>query len=244
VRVSAPLESMPRLERVRLDAVTVRLGGHVVLRDLSLSFGAGEHVCVRGGNGAGKTTLLRLVAGALRPWRGTRSGPRACAYVPPALAPPAMTVAGWMREVRRERVDDPDAALARLGFDDDARASCRELSFGNLRKVLLADACTARTDVVAIDEVHVGLDHAGRAGLEELMAGARARGATVVVAAQDDDVVNDADRTLVVRDGQVTDAGPTGDTVRHTLRGPRSGESALLDAAERLGFRVVDGDDR
>ncbi len=214
-----------------------------MLRDLSVSFIAGEHVLVRGANGSGKTTLLRLVTGALRPTRGTRTGPRGCAYVPPALAPPALSVAGWIREVRRERVDDPDAALARLGFDGDARASCRELSFGNLRKMLLADACTARADVVAIDEVHVGLDHDGRAGLEELVARVRARGATVVVAAQDDDVVNDVDRTLVVHDGRVTDAGPADDTVVHTLRGPSAGEAALLDAAERLGFRVV-GDDR
>ena len=52
-------------------------------------------------------------------------------------------------------------------------ASCRNLSFGNLRKVLLADAFTEPASaLVAVDEVHVGLDHEGRTGLEDLVAGA------------------------------------------------------------------------
>lgn len=221
----------------------MRFGRHDVLRDVSLTVDVGEHVCVRGGNGAGKTTLLRLVAGALRPTRGMRTGPRSCAYVPPALAPPSISVDGWLRGVRRRRVGDPWAALTRLGFDGDAHASCRELSFGNLRKLLLADAFTASVSLVAIDEVHVGLDHAGRTGLERLLTRARGRGTTVVVAAQDDDAVERTDRTLVVGDGRVVE-GSTSDVVHHTLWGPRTAAGELLDAAARLGFRPVAGDDR
>ena len=135
-------------------------------------------------------------------------------------------------------------APSRLGFDDDSRSSCRELSFGNLRKVLLADAFTSAAPLLAIDEVHVGLDHTGRGGLEELVAAARARGAGVVVAAQDDDAVDGADRTLVIADGRVAEQSTPDALVRRTLRGPRTAESALLDAAERLGFFPVDGDER
>ena len=238
-----PGELRPPSECVRLDAVEVRLGGTPVLHDVTFEVRVGEHVCVRGANGAGKTTLLRLVAGALRPARGRRTGPRSCAYVPPALAPPSISVASWLRGVRRERVDDPWSALARLGFDDDGRSSCRALSFGNLRKMLLADAFTSAAPLLAIDEVHVGLDHTGRRGLEELVAVARARGAGVVVAAQDDDAVDGADRTLVIAAGRVAEQSPDG-FVRRTLRGPRTAESKLLDAAERLGFRPVDGGER
>lgn len=236
-------ERRPPSGAVRLDAVGVRFGRHDVLGDVSLTVDVGEHVCVRGGNGAGKTTLLRLVAGALRPTRGTRTGPRSCAYVPPALAPPSISVGGWLHGVRRRRVGDLWAALTCLGFDGDAHASCRELSFGNLRKVLLADAFTASVPLVAIDEVHVGLDHAGRTGLEQLLTRARARGTTVVVAAQDDDAVERTDRTLVVGRGRVVE-GSTSHVVHHTLRGPRTAEGELLDAAARLGFRPVAGDDR
>lgn len=104
-------------ECIGLDRVTVRFGRHHVLRDVSLVVPGGECVCVRGANGAGKTTLLRLVAGAIIPTRGVRRGPSSCAYVPPALAPPSMSVAGWLRGVRRTRIDDPEAALATLRFD-------------------------------------------------------------------------------------------------------------------------------
>ncbi len=240
--MSAPPVSDLASERVRLHAAEVRFGRTEVLRDVSLDLRAGEYVCVRGANGAGKTTLLRLLAGALRPTRGARIGPRSCAYVPPALAPPSMPVSGWLRGVRPDRVDDPVSALTRLGFDGDAHASCRELSFGNLRKVLLADAFTATAPLLAIDEVHVGLDHAGRTGLEALLTRARDRGTTVVVAAQDDDVVEHTDRTLVVGDGRVVEAAER-DVVHRTLRGPRAAEAELLDAARRLGFRPVAGDD-
>jgi zinc transport system ATP-binding protein len=229
---------------VRLDGVSVRFGGLAVLRDVSLSVHEGECVCVRGANGSGKTTLLRLLAGVVRPSGGSCRGPRACSYVPPALAPPPMSVAGWLRGVRRDRLEDPVPVLAGLGFDGDMNASCRELSFGNLRKVLLADAFTATAMLLAVDEVHVGLDHRGRSGLQDLVVKARDRGAGVVVAAQDDDDIDGVDRTLVVRDGAVSVDGRTAALVQRTLLGPRAAEAAMLEAAERFGFRPIHGVDQ
>ena len=75
-----PSTPCPCLQRVplrpsasELDAAMVRFGRHVVLGGVSLVIDDGAYVCVRGANGAGKTTLLRLLAGAIRPSRGSRS---------------------------------------------------------------------------------------------------------------------------------------------------------------------------
>src|SRR5262249_61912619 len=116
---------------------------------------------------------------------------------------------------------------------------------GNLRKVLLADAFTSAAPLLALDEVHVGLDHAGRMGLEHLVGDARSRAVTIVVAAQDDDEVVGTDRTLVIGGGAVVEGTTSGvDVVRHTLRGPRAAEAELLRAAEQLGFRPDEPDER
>lgn len=48
---------------LRLDRVTLELGGRTILRDVSLSIEPGEFVGVLGPNGAGKTTLMRAVLG-------------------------------------------------------------------------------------------------------------------------------------------------------------------------------------
>jgi ATPase subunit of ABC transporter with duplicated ATPase domains len=46
-------------------------GGRVLLDDVVLRAGEGEHVALIGANGSGKTTLLRIIAGELRSQRGT-----------------------------------------------------------------------------------------------------------------------------------------------------------------------------
>ena len=46
-----------------------------LIRDFSISIGAGDRVCVVGKNGKGKTTLLKLFAGVLRPQQGEMTRP-------------------------------------------------------------------------------------------------------------------------------------------------------------------------
>ncbi|PWC42418.1 phosphonate ABC transporter ATP-binding protein [Azospirillum sp. TSO22-1] len=56
---------------VDLDGVTVRRGGAVVLRDLSLRIRRGRVTALVGRSGVGKTTLLGVLNGLIRPVAGT-----------------------------------------------------------------------------------------------------------------------------------------------------------------------------
>ncbi|MGC9396979.1 MAG: ABC transporter ATP-binding protein [Anaerolineae bacterium] len=65
------MASPDRGEAVELRGVTFGyLDGHPVLREISLSVRAGEHVALVGRTGAGKSSLVHLLGGLYTPWTG------------------------------------------------------------------------------------------------------------------------------------------------------------------------------
>src|SRR5262249_60533377 len=97
---------------------------------------------------------------------------------------PLLTVRSWLDGLRRDRRVPWTGVLDQLGFEGRPDRPCRELSFGNLRKVLLADAFSSRAELVVVDEASEGLDSTGAAALLALMAEARTRAAGVVFTEQ------------------------------------------------------------
>jgi branched-chain amino acid transport system ATP-binding protein len=56
-----------------IDGLSAGYAGADVIRNISITVGAGEVVALFGPNGAGKTTTLRAISGVIRPSRGTVS---------------------------------------------------------------------------------------------------------------------------------------------------------------------------
>lgn len=54
-----------------VSGITTHYGNLAAVRDVSLTVGVGELVCLIGPNGAGKTTTLNSIIGLLRPTKGT-----------------------------------------------------------------------------------------------------------------------------------------------------------------------------
>jgi ABC-type multidrug transport system ATPase subunit len=234
-----------------LRDVTLRYGAKIVLDRVNLSVAGGELLGVRGANGAGKTTLLRVLTGTCRPSSGVRHGPARSAYVPAALTPPSMSPRDWLSGLPRVHRSDPLAALDRLGFDGVLDGSCRALSFGNLRKLLLAEALSSGVSLIAIDECSAGLDDRGIAGLASLASEQLAAGTALVFADQHSRPIPLATRVVSVGGGTIVeveqseladrpddiadDAAPV-PTVELRFRGPAHAAGELTKAAEALGF--------
>lgn len=234
---------MTRPAAVALNNVVVRFGAKVVLDDVSFAISAGDLIGIRGSNGAGKTTTLRLLVNAYRPNAGERRGPKCSAYVPAAVEPPPMSAKKWLTGVPRPRRTDPASALELLGFDGDLNGACRALSFGNFRKLMLAEAFASGEPLVVVDEASGGLDDVGVAGLGALIALAHASERTIVLADQESRPFPLGTSVFRVAEGGI--AAESFDRVERasiTLHGPAAATQTLREAARDLGFVEGEGE--
>ncbi|MEZ4365078.1 MAG: ATP-binding cassette domain-containing protein [Kofleriaceae bacterium] len=222
-----------------LDGAGVRLGGRAVLDAVTATAGAGELVAIVGPNGAGKTTLLRLLAGLLSPTSGAvrtlGAAPtdharaalaRRLAYVPQhyELAFP-FTVAEVVLMGRyphrrgpwlEDKVDHDAMTAALARFDLAALATRRfdQLSGGEQRRVLLAQAACQGASVCLLDEPTAALDPAhAQAVFAGLRAMADDGGAVVVVSHDLNLAVRHATALWVLADGRLVARGAPAEVV-------------------------------
>lgn len=216
----------------RARGVTVRVEGRDVLRDLDFTLTPGERVAVHGANGAGKSTFLRLLAGEEQPAAGTIErldlGPRAAraelrgriGLVSPELQArhrfdatgEEVVLSGFEgtigldvapTEARREAAA---AALARLRIAHLAGRRLLSLSYGELRKLLLARALAPTPEVLLLDEPLAGLDPASRAWILSALEEESARGTGLVaVTHHADELPRAVQRRLVLEGGRLRD---------------------------------------
>jgi len=179
-----------------------RYGARLGLERLSFSVAAPGLVAVTGANGSGKSTLLRILAGLLRPSRGTTRLSLAARDVVPAerrrwigyLAPSLafydeLSAEENLRFAAETRgLPDPagcaSTALARVGLARRGDDRFDALSSGLQQRLRLAFALLHDPPVLLADEPGSHLDESGRALLASLLS-AEARTRLVVVATND-----------------------------------------------------------
>ncbi|WSA75000.1 ATP-binding cassette domain-containing protein [Streptomyces sp. NBC_01799] len=143
----------------------------------------GQRLLVTGPNGAGKTTLLRVLAGDLRPDRGTVRRRARIGYLPQELParPTRRTLLATFAAGRPGHPENWAEHLLALDLfrPEDLTVPVAALSVGQQRRLAIARLVTRPADLLVLDEPtnHIALDL-----VEELEAAlAQYRGAVVVV---------------------------------------------------------------
>ena len=199
----------------------------LALAGVDLEVRAGEAVALTGRNGSGKSTLALLLAGLLRPLRGTVAGADGAALARLPAAALVRRVGTVFQDPEhqfvRGRSDDElmvgplrtgasrDAAqaraaelLARLRLAPLAAANPFTLSGGEQRRLSVATALATDPPLLVLDEPTFGQDRATYAELVALLREARDAGRGIVFATHDRALVRAlADRELRLEAGRV-----------------------------------------
>ncbi|HEX9743834.1 MAG TPA: metal ABC transporter ATP-binding protein [bacterium] len=197
-------ENSPAIE---LSGLSVHLGDHLTLDDVTASCGRGEFIAIIGPNGAGKTTLLRAVLGLIKRYSGTikifgksidRNDPSEIGFVPQLKSIdrnfPAITcdivstglhkrLPGFISRKEHDLIHD---TLELVGASHLCDRPFGILSGGEMQRVFLARALIRRPKLLLLDEPATGIDAIGEGDLYKILDRfTETSGATVLMVTHD-----------------------------------------------------------
>lgn len=201
-------------------------GRQRVLEQVSFAAEPGECIGIVGSNGCGKTTLLSILAGALRPDRGSiryhgqeavgvpAVFAREAAYVPqenPLIA--ELTVRDnlslWYRGGRKALLRDLEyGPAAMLGIPAMLDKQVSRLSGGMKKRLSIACALSNHAGTLILDEPGAALDMECKADIRDYLEGYLEGGGTVLLASHETAELALCTRLYVLRAGRLHGVRP------------------------------------
>lgn len=233
-RFRFPSQPLAEITVLASDLAVPRLAGSGSgLRHASLRVRAGEVVGVAAVEGNGQRELLRVIAGIARHTRGTLEVLGPVSFVPEDRTSEGMIggfsltenlvlsqggSAEWVRGPWidwRAAADSADALIARFGVRASGSAvPARTLSGGNQQRFLIAEALARRPRVLVAENPTRGLDLRATDEVHQRLREAAAAGVSVLVHLADlDELLELADRSVVLASGQLLEPASSGDRV-------------------------------
>lgn len=220
---------------IDIKGITKSFGSLQVLKGIDLHIDKGEIVSIVGPSGAGKTTLLQIIGTLDKPDKGSvmidntdvsqlsekrladfRNQHIGFVFQFHQLLPeftalenimiPAF-IAGKSRHEARERAGE---LLAFMDLSDRAGHKPNELSGGEKQRIAVARALVNNPAVILADEPSGSLDSKNKTDLHRLFFDLRDKfGQTFVIVTHDESLASITDRTIHMKDGQLTGTSVT-----------------------------------
>ena len=203
-----------------------------VLHDICLTVEEGEYVSIMGPSGSGKSTLMNIIGCLDVPSAGTYSlnGEVISEKSDKEMSKLRNSTIGFVfqnfnllpRETalenvalpllyggvgRRERTARAREELEKVGLGDRLTFFPTQLSGGQKQRVAIARAMVGKPKLLLADEPTGALDTASGKQVMELFRQLNKEGVTIVMITHEPEIAAYADRTLYIRDGQLSEGG-------------------------------------
>ena len=203
-----------------------------VLHDICLSVEEGEYVSIMGPSGSGKSTLMNIIGCLDVPSAGSYllNGESVGEKSDKELSKLRNSTIGFVfqnfnllpRETalenvalpllyggvgRKERTERARQALEDVGLGDRLTFFPTQLSGGQKQRVAIARAMVGKPKLLLADEPTGALDTASGKQIMELFRELNKQGVTIVMITHEPEIAAYADRTLYIRDGQLSEGG-------------------------------------
>ena len=229
---SMPLPAPKGVLTVEGVIASAPMSQNPILKGVSFAVMPGETVMIIGPSASGKTTLARLIMGlwpALQGkvrldgadvfnWNKEELGPH-LGYLPQTVELFDGTLAENVARFGDVDMGEVQRVIDQVGLRDMVNALPQGLqtrigdegsilSGGQRQRVALARAIYGKPKLVVLDEPNSNLDEAGEAALMNTLESLRAQGASVLVITHRTSVLPQANKLLMLREGQVVMFGP------------------------------------
>jgi zinc/manganese transport system ATP-binding protein len=243
---------------VEVEQARIRLGGRMILEDISITVNEGEFIVILGPNGAGKSTLLKTLLGLIKPSAGTvrvlghpaRRGNKDIGYAPQHrtleadLALRARDVVGFgldgnhwgmgLPNARRKGLID--TVLREVDALDFADAPVGQLSGGEQQRLLIAQALLTNPRLLLLDEPLANLDISREGEIVALITKVcRDRHVAVMLVTHDiNPLLPAVDRVLYMANGHIALGTPDEVVTSQTLSQLYGSPVEVVQALDRL----------
>ncbi len=199
-------EHLPGTSILSIQDLSVGYESGRALDNISFKLITGERMAVVGPNGAGKSTLFKVIAGLLKPDKGSVSvfgedpgGHKCISYLPqhshvdwnfPVTVSEVVMMGrarkiGLMRWPGRSDREIVEKAIETVGLTRFAKRQISQLSGGQQQRMFIARALAQEADLMLMDEPVTGLDNPSQEELFAVLDTLRAQLVTVMIALHD-----------------------------------------------------------
>lgn len=209
------------MSEIKISNVSKTIKQSEVLKNINVSFESGKVYGLQGINGSGKTMLMRIIIGLIKPTKGEVfvngkqlwkdiSFPESVGFL---LENPAFldSYSGYenlkLLASVKKKADNNDIknTIVRVGLAPDDKKKYKKYSLGMRQRLGIASAILEKPDIILLDEPTNALDADGVEIVKKIINEEKKRGAIVIVACHDADILNEiSDEIFVMQNGSIT----------------------------------------